>query len=212
MVNSLDVARYFIFRAYEDGRESLMTNMKVQKLLYYSQSLYLALFDEPLFEDEIQAWRYGPVCPPAYRFYSKFEAEQLPVPDANDLRQIPETVRNLLDEVWQYFGEFYAYYLSDMTHLEFPWQKARQGLPAKAASQEPILLTDMQVLGQEKLKEMRGDIVMNSLSLDDVILDMQTQENIGNKILPITRSLVGILKGANVDVPNYQKYLEEKYL
>ena len=154
MVSPLDVARYFIFRAYEDGRESLMTNMKVQKLLYYTQSLHLALFDEPLFDDEIQAWRYGPVCPPAYRFYSKFEAEQLPIPDANDLLRISEDVQNLLDEVWEYFGELHAYYLSDMTHLEFPWKKARKGLPAKAASQEPILLSDMQVLGQEKLEEM----------------------------------------------------------
>lgn len=153
MVSPLDVARYFIFRAYEDGRESLMTNMKVQKLLYYTQSLYLALFDEPLFDDEIQAWRYGPVCPPAYRFYSKFEAEQLPIPDKTDLLRIPEDVQNLLDEVWEYFGELHAYYLSDMTHLEFPWKKARKGLPAKAASQEPILLSDMQVLGQEKLIE-----------------------------------------------------------
>jgi uncharacterized phage-associated protein len=128
--------------------------MKVQKLLYYTQSLHLALFDEPLFDDEIQAWRYGPVCPPAYRFYSKFEAEQLPIPDANDLLRISEDVQNLLNEVWEYFGELHAYYLSDMTHLEFPWKKARKGLPAKAASQEPILLSDMQVLGQEKLAEM----------------------------------------------------------
>jgi len=78
----------------------------------------------------------------------------LPIPDANDLFQIPEDVQNLVDEVWEYFGELHAYYLSDMTHLEFPWKKARKGLPAKAASQEPILLCDMQVLGQEKLEEM----------------------------------------------------------
>jgi uncharacterized phage-associated protein len=175
MVSPLDVARYFIFRAYEDGRESLMTNMKVQKLLYYTQSLYLALFDEPLFDDEIQAWRYGPVCPPAYRFYSKFESEQLPIPDATDLLQISEDVQNLLDEVWEYFGELHAYYLSDMTHLEFPWKKARKGLPAKAASQEPILLSDMQILGQEKLQEMRQLIVMNKRSLEEIILEMQTQ-------------------------------------
>ena len=175
MVSPLDVARYFIFRAYEDGRESLMTNMKVQKLLYYTQSLHLALFDEPLFDDEIQAWRYGPVCPPAYRFYSKFESEQLPIPDATDLLQISEDVQNLLDEVWEYFGELHAYYLSDMTHLEFPWKKARKGLPAKAASQEPILLSDMQILGQEKLEEMRQLIVMNKRSLEEIILEMQTQ-------------------------------------
>ena len=154
MVSPLDVARYFIFRAYEDGRESLMTNMKVQKLLYYTQSLYLALFDEPLFDDEIQAWRYGPVCPPAYRFYSDFEARQLPVPRKEELTRISEEVQNLLREVWEYFGEHDAYYLSGLTHLEFPWKKARRGLPPEASSQEPILLSDMKMLGQEKLEEM----------------------------------------------------------
>ena len=154
MVSPLDVARYFIFRAYEDGRESLMTNMKVQKLLYYTQSLYLALFDEPLFDDEIQAWRYGPVCPPAYRFYSDFEARQLPVPRKEELTRISEEVQNLLREVWEYFGEHDAYFLSGLTHLEFPWKKARRGLPPEASSQEPILLSDMKMLGQEKLEEM----------------------------------------------------------
>ena len=67
MIDCFNVARYFIVRAYEDRIEAEMTNMKVQKLLYYAQSLHLALYDEPLFGEEIQAWRYGPVCPPAYR-------------------------------------------------------------------------------------------------------------------------------------------------
>ena len=154
MVSPLDVARYFIFRAYEDGREALMTNMKVQKLLYYTQSLYLALFEEPLFEDEIQAWRYGPACPPAYRFYREFEEKQLPIPQKNELMALSEEVQNLLEEVWEYFGEHHAYFLSGQTHLEFPWKKARKGLPADAASQEPIVVSDMQILGQQKLEEM----------------------------------------------------------
>nr|WP_293017994.1 type II toxin-antitoxin system antitoxin SocA domain-containing protein [Moorena sp. SIO3I8] len=33
--------------------------MKLQKLLYYAQSLHLALYDQPLFDEEIQAWRSG---------------------------------------------------------------------------------------------------------------------------------------------------------
>ncbi|MEH2423996.1 MAG: type II toxin-antitoxin system antitoxin SocA domain-containing protein [Nostoc sp.] len=80
MIDCLNVARYFIIRAYEDSIEAEITNMKVQKLLYYAQSLHLAMYDGRLFEEEIQAWRYGPVCPPAYRFYSEFEAKQLPIP------------------------------------------------------------------------------------------------------------------------------------
>ena len=157
MINSLDISRYFIFRAYDDGREALMTNMKAQKLLYYAQSLALALFEEPLFAEEIQAWRYGPVCPPAYRFYSEFEANQLPIPSRDELTKFPEEIQNLLDEVWDYFGEHHAYYLSGQTHLEFPWKKARRGLPENAPSREPILLHDMKALGEQKLEEIERD-------------------------------------------------------
>jgi uncharacterized phage-associated protein len=152
MINCLNAARYFIIKAYEDCREAEMTNMKVQKLLYYSQSLNLAMYDEPLFEDEIQAWRYGPVCPPAYKFYSEFEAKQLPLPDKKFLLEIPDNAKNLLEEVWGYFGIYHAYMLSDMTHLEFPWKKARKNLAPQESSTEPILIKDMQVLGSQKLE------------------------------------------------------------
>lgn len=151
MINCLDVARFFIVRAYEDGIEADMTNMKVQKLLYYSQSIHLALYDVPLFREEIQAWRYGPVCPPAYNFYSEFEAQQLPVPSQEVLLEISKEVKELLEGIWKYFGGYHAYRLSDMTHGEFPWKKARKGLPPQASSTEPILLDDMKVLGEQKL-------------------------------------------------------------
>jgi uncharacterized phage-associated protein len=151
MIDCLNAARYFIIKAYEDGIEAEMTNMKVQKLLYYAQSLHLALYDEPLFEAEIQAWRYGPVCPPAYRFYSNFEAEQLPVPSKESLLQFPDEKRELLEAIWGYFGGYHAYKLSDMTHGEFPWKKARRGLLPEASSTEPILLDDMKALGCQKL-------------------------------------------------------------
>jgi uncharacterized phage-associated protein len=152
MINCLNAARYFIVRAYEDGREAEITNMKVQKLLYYSQSLYLAMYNELLFEDEIQAWRYGPVCPPAYKFYSEFEAKQLPLPSKEFLLEIPDNTKNLLEEVWGYFGIYHAYMLSDMTHLEFPWKKARKNLAPQESSTEPILIKDMQILGSQKLE------------------------------------------------------------
>jgi uncharacterized phage-associated protein len=72
--------------------------MKVQKLLYYAQSLHLALFDEPLFDQEIQAWRYGPVCPAAYAFYSGFEANQLLIPSPEILANIPHPQKEVLSE------------------------------------------------------------------------------------------------------------------
>jgi uncharacterized phage-associated protein len=165
----LQVASFFILKAYEDGREEQMTNMKVQKLLYYSQSLHLALFNEPLFEDEIQAWRYGPVCPPAYRFYSRFEAEQLPMPDKYSFSQISDDLNDLLEEVWNYFGQHHAYYLSGMTHVEFPWKKARKGLPSEARSTESILLEDMKLLGYEKLEQIEQDNPVYKASISHLL-------------------------------------------
>ncbi|NEP63376.1 MAG: DUF4065 domain-containing protein [Symploca sp. SIO2G7] len=177
MIDCLDAARYFIVRAYESGIEAEMTNMKVQKLLYYSQSLHLALYDEPLFEEEIQAWRYGPVCPPAYKFYNEFEAQQLPLPDPKLLSQIPHEPKKLLEEVWGYFGGYHAYRLSDMTHFEFPWRKARKGLPPEARSTEPILLEDMKALGCQKLDVIERDNAAYEFVMSKVLEDAVNSES-----------------------------------
>lgn len=177
MINSINVARYFILRAYKDGMEAEMTNMKVQKLLYYSQSLHLALYDEPLFSEEIQAWRYGPVCPPAYKFYSDFEANQLPIPSKDDLSQIAEDKIKLLEEVWENFGAYNAYRLSNMTHEEFPWKKARKGLPPQASSTEKIRLEDMKALGHQKL-----DAIERSHPAYEAVISKVLEDAINPKI------------------------------
>jgi uncharacterized phage-associated protein len=181
MIDSLNVARYFIIRAYEDGIEAEMTNMKVQKLLYYAQSLHLALYNEPLFAEEIQAWRYGPVCPPAYKFYSEFEAKQLPIPDKESLLQLPREKKELLEEIWEYFGGYHAYKLSDMTHLEFPWKKARKGLPPQASSTEPIQLNDMKELGYQKLDQIERDNPAYKRAMSEVIVLIPEEADIDDR-------------------------------
>ncbi len=174
MIDCLNIARYFIARAYEDGIEAEMTNMKVQKLLYYAQSLHLALYDEPLFDEVIQAWRYGPVCPPAYRYYSDFEAKQLPIPSQEFWNEFPSDKKELLEEIWEYFGGYHAYRLSGMTHLEFPWKKARKGLPPLASSTEPILLEDMKALGHQKLDVIERDHPAYESTMSKVLRDSCT--------------------------------------
>jgi uncharacterized phage-associated protein len=178
MIDSLNVARYFIIRAYEDGIEAEMTNMKVQKLLYYAQSLHLALYNEPLFAEEIQAWRYGPVCPPAYKFYSEFEAKQLPIPPKELLSDFSSEKKALLEEIWEYFGGYHAYGLSDMTHGEFPWKKARKGLPPQASSTEPILLNDMKELGYQKLDRIERDHPEYELAMSETVNNAFASESL----------------------------------
>ena len=151
----INVVQYFIIKASERSIITAleMTNLKVQKLLFYAQSIHLALCDRPLFQDRIEAWRSGPVCPPAYQFYSDFEAKQLPIPDRKCLASISLDIKNLLGQVWQYWGLLHNYQLSAMTREEKAWQKARNGLAPEASSNNQILLEDLKDLGHQKIKE-----------------------------------------------------------
>jgi uncharacterized phage-associated protein len=177
MIDCLNASRYFIMRAYEDRMEATITNMKVQKLLYYSQSLHLALYNEPLFDEEIQAWRYGPVCPPAYRFYCEFEAKQLPIPDKTTIENFDFEQKKLLEEVWEFFGSYHAFSLSDMTHEEFPWKKARKNLPPDARSIEPIPHSDLKTLGYQKLDFIERENPLYQPMMMEVLKDELTVES-----------------------------------
>jgi uncharacterized phage-associated protein len=62
MLSCHDVAKYFLSLTDEDAGD-LISNLKLQKLVYYAQGFHLALYDELLFEETIEAWTHGPVIP-----------------------------------------------------------------------------------------------------------------------------------------------------
>ena len=59
------IANQLLLYSADMGRE-LMTNMKLQKMLYYQQGFHLAYFGTPLFDKDIEAWMFGPVVPSVY--------------------------------------------------------------------------------------------------------------------------------------------------
>ncbi len=125
MLTVHDVARYFLSLVDEEAGDAI-TNMKLQKLVYYAQGFSLALQDEPLFPEEIEAWPHGPVVPALYHAYKAHGSGCLPLPDDVDFsRYTPET-RELLDEVYRVYGQFSAWKLRNMTHEEAPWIHARE--------------------------------------------------------------------------------------
>ena len=63
--NAFASANYIIENLHKHGVRDL-TNLKLQKLLYFAYGMHLAVYEEPLFESEIQAWRLGPVIPDVY--------------------------------------------------------------------------------------------------------------------------------------------------
>ena len=66
--NALDVSLYFLELSKDSGVP--LTQMQIQKLVYFSHGWYLAKNEgRPLIPDDIEAWRWGPVIPRLYRAF-----------------------------------------------------------------------------------------------------------------------------------------------
>lgn len=124
MLECSKIARYFLTCADEEAGDSI-SNLKLQKLVYYSQGLHLALHDKPLFPEVIEAWTHGPVVPELYRAYRKYGAGAIPREEIAPA-DYDESTREVLDEVWTVYGQFSALKLRAMTHEEGPWLQAYQ--------------------------------------------------------------------------------------
>ena len=57
MYSAIDVARYIIW--YCKRRRYSISNLKLQKILYFVQANFLVSIGTPCFEEEIEAWDFG---------------------------------------------------------------------------------------------------------------------------------------------------------
>lgn len=122
--NASIIANYFLFKAQSDNQE-LLSNLKLQKLIYYAQGLYLAMKGIPLFNEQIKAWEYGPVVPELYRKYKEHKAEGIPADESFKPESIDPETREFLDEIYSVFGQFSAIRLMDLAHTDQCWKDAR---------------------------------------------------------------------------------------
>ena len=133
-----DVAEY-ILRSRGD-----MTAMKLQKLVYYAQAWSLVWDERPLFNERIEAWANGPVCRSLYAdHYRQFSVS--PGTLVTGQPQLDDRARATIDAVLEFYGDKSAQWLSDLTHLEAPWIRAREraGVAEGEASTEEVSLADM---------------------------------------------------------------------
>lgn len=135
MANVFDVASYIL------NKKAPITAMKLQKLVYYSQAWSLVWDEKPLFEEEIQAWRHGPVVPGLYKAHAgQFKLESLSCGNAENLTN---DEKETVDSVLETYGDKSSQWLSDLTHMESPWIDARKGLPPDSSSQNEITQASM---------------------------------------------------------------------
>lgn len=136
--SALDIARFVI--NYSQEIHSPVTNLKLQKLLYFIQAFFLTKQDRPCFTDEIEAWSLGPVVPSVYHEFKSFGAWQLPYIKAyfDNKNGIPVLMqgfdqsiissfdRTQIQQIVSDFSSYSASVLVTVTHNQDPWKKAYQ--------------------------------------------------------------------------------------
>ena len=116
-----------------------MDEMKMHKLMYFSQRESLMYNDEPLFDGKFYAWKYGPVLKEVRSAYKSNAFER------NVFTTLSESSFNLLQSVMQRYGSLSSWKLSSLSHEEFSWKKARKGLESSDDGDVEVLLDAMRV-------------------------------------------------------------------
>lgn len=114
-----DIADWFLLKGN-------MTHKKLQKLCYYAQAWCFALKGYRLANTDFQAWIHGPVSPALYERFKGFGYETIRI-DTNRALTIEEEDLQLLEDVWETYGDKTGNALEALSHRELPWEEARQG-------------------------------------------------------------------------------------
>jgi uncharacterized phage-associated protein len=119
MYRALDVSRHIFKRCRDTG--TVITNRKLQKLLYFIQGDFLAGTGEPCFFEELEAWEWGPVVPEVYRRYQPFGDKHIPYLGLGDAAGI--TIRDMdrMDTVIDRYSPYSDSTLEQMVFAEGPW-------------------------------------------------------------------------------------------
>lgn len=121
MANVFDVARYIL------EKQGTMSTMKLQKLCYYAQAWSLVWDDNPLFNEEFEAWANGPVCRPLFlKTQGKFLVSK--DDETGGENNLTDEQKDTINHVLDHYGDKNAQWLSQLTHMEEPWKMARTGL------------------------------------------------------------------------------------
>lgn len=123
--NTLAIANFFIRKSLKENKA--ITQIKLQKLLYFAHGFHLVLKGSPLVSEQIEAWNYGPVIPMIYHKFKKWK--NLPIEDVNIYRASNAIIKqediDFLDLVWHKFSHFTASQLVDLSHEKNgPWHFA----------------------------------------------------------------------------------------
>lgn len=136
MERAINVARY-ICEEYRAISGEYIDEMKLHKLLYLSQRESLALSGKPLFKEQFEGWRYGPVCVKVRNSFC--QGEML----GTDFEKIDDSSAYIVKNIILQYGPLASWKLSQISHSEYSWKKSREGLRPGENGNVPLKLEDI---------------------------------------------------------------------
>ncbi len=128
MYNCFDIAKYFLDLAKEENQG--IDPMKLLKLTYIAHGWHLGITGKPLFDNQVQAWKYGSVIPDLYqavRMFGKNNVEPFLI-SISAKNTITEEYKDFLKKIWNKYKNLSGLQLSALTHEEgSPWSKVWDG-------------------------------------------------------------------------------------
>ena len=126
-MKALTVANYLLAQIpkedYENGEG--ISNLKLQKLLFYIQKTYYSVHKKPLFEDKIEAWQHGPVINDVYHHFKKYNSSLIDIINlSNEIRadcELDYEAAKVADFIQEKFWKYSAWYLRDISHEDKAW-------------------------------------------------------------------------------------------
>ena len=124
---------------YSNKKDYGVSNLKLQKLLYFVQAFFLINDCPPCFDEKIEAWDFGHVVPEIYREYKRYGGMDIPTIDYYvkfDKKNIWNTERiyyediisdddkEMIRAVVDKFAHCSATFLVNLTHNQDPWINA----------------------------------------------------------------------------------------
>ncbi len=119
----------FLFAQKGILEQQPVTQMKLQKMVYFAHGYHLAKYNSPLVEEEFEAWQYGPVVPAIYQEFKSYGSS--PIMDVTRLFSyfanryaLDEKAKDAIEYTWGATKDVNAVRLSAWTHIDgSPWQK-----------------------------------------------------------------------------------------
>lgn len=120
MYDALIIADYVI--TYYEKRDHGVSNLKLQKILYFLQALFLTKENHELFSDEIEAWWFGPVVPSVYKKYALFGGMYISTKNINE-PFIDNKTKTIINNFLEKVKDMSSTYLTQITLHQKPWEQ-----------------------------------------------------------------------------------------